>query len=552
MNFRYWIIFIPVCTFWVHTGVSQTFNRTYFTDDERYTFIWQVDAQHTDQIIANVERVCSHDRLCISLMSTDKKGSITAINERKTDSGFRNRMKVRNDTIFYSGQFYNTLDSTTYWFLGLTNLQGEDLGEYHFPILHIKHTGIGSFGYQTPTNYGLTLVGNDEVILWGEGLDNRQPVAPKVPYKSVFLRVGIDGERKSDPFWFEMSDYSVRRMSDACTDIDGNMVFIYEWSYLFADPNPQRRGIFKILPDNSIDTIAEVPITDMANGHPKIAIDSQGNYYINPIFLYGKIPILNNPISRVGFISKVNRLGQVLWTEMIPPFRTDQVAMTSAERTAEIYRISTTRNGDILCSGRVFVRDSFDVVGQDKKLYATGDGSFIARFNTDGKLLWRHFIVPLKKDGKIRTNSVYDIQEAPDGSIITGGRLERDDDDPLVEYDAWLMRLTPQGCLTDDCKHIGKYFDFLPEIVSVADDVIHSELKIYPNPSTGQVNLQLPLETTLPIQYQLSDMQGRIIESGMHMTHDFIMDQSHFTSGMYIITIRDAQGKINSAKWVKE
>jgi hypothetical protein len=250
----------------------------------------------------------------------------------------------------------------------LTNLQGEDLGEYHFPILHIKHTGIGSFGYQTPINYGLTLVGNDEVILWGEGLDNRQPVAPKVPYKSVFLRVGIDGERKSDPFWFEMSDYSVRRMSDACTDIDGNMVFVYEWSYLFADPNPQRRGIFKILPDNSIDTIAEVPITFLNQGLPHLSLDSSGNYYINVLYGEGGSTIYNRPFRDIGFISKIGRSGIVQWTEMVPPIRYDGVSQTGAYKTNEIYRISTTRNGDILCSGRVFVRDSFDVVGQDKKL----------------------------------------------------------------------------------------------------------------------------------------------------------------------------------------
>ncbi len=263
-------------------------------------------------------------------------------------------------------------------------------------------------------------------------------------------------------------------------------------------------------------------------------------------------PIYNRPFRDIGFISKIGRSGIVQRTEMVPPIRYDGVSQTGAYKTNEIYRISTTRNGDILCSGRVFVRDSFDVAGQDKKLYATGDGSFIARFDTDGKLLWRHFIVPRKKDGKIRTNSVYDIQEAPDGSIITGGRLERNDDDPLVEYDAWLMRLTPKGCLTDDCKHIGKYFDFLPEIVSLADDVIYSDLKIYPNPSTGQVNLQFPLETTLPIQYQLSDIHGRIIESGIQVVRDIILDNSHLASGLYYITIRDGQGKISSAKWVKE
>ena len=554
MNIKNIGILLPICALWAHIGFAQTFNKAYFTDADRYTFIWQVDAQHTDQIISNVERECVNNQLCISLTSVDKNGNILSVNERLSSSGFRNRMKVRNDTIFYSGRYFLESDSTTYWIFGMTNLKGEELGEYHFPILHLRDTGIGDFGYQTPVNYGLTLVNNNEVILWGEGLDARHVDQPKEPYKSVFLRVGINGEQKGDIFWFEMSDFIERRMSDACTDIDGNMVFAYEWSYPFQNTsiNPLRRGIFKILPDNSIDTIAEVPITDLNNGLPKVAIDSQGNYFINPNYAEGGSDTYNTLFRKIGFISKIDRLGKILWTELIPPYRFDDKALTGAYNTNEIHRISTTRNGDILCSGRVFVRDSFDVAGQNKKMYVTGNGSFIARFDTDGKLLWRHFIIPRKRDGKIRTNSVYDIQEAPDGSIITGGRLERDDDISSVLYDAWLMRLTPQGCLTPDCKHIGKYFDFLPEIVSVSEDIVDTGLKIYPNPGNAQINIQLPSDVSLPIQYQISDVQGRIMESGSQSVRDITLDSGYFTSGLYIITIRDSQGKVSRGKWVKE
>ncbi|MBK8627220.1 MAG: T9SS type A sorting domain-containing protein [Saprospiraceae bacterium] len=550
MNIKNIGILLPICALWAHIGFAQTFNKTYFTDADRYTFIWQVDAQHTDQIISNVERECVNNQLCISLTSVDKNGNILSVNERLSSSGFRNRMKVRNDTIFYSGRYFLESDSTTYWIFGMTNLKGEELGEYHFPILHLRDTGIGDFGYQTPVNYGLTLVNNNQVILWGEGLDNRQPNPTKVPFRSVFLRVGINGEHISDPFWFDLNDDVVRRMSDACTDIDGNMVFHYE--YRDNSILKLSRSIYKILQDNYIQLVADVPVTDLSASFPKIATDSEGNYFINPIYSEGNAPGYTVSIRHVGFISKINRSGDVLWTSMVPPFDYDWNEPYEASRTNEIHRISITRNGDILCSGRVFVRDSFDVAGQNKKVYATGNGSFIARFDTDGKLLWRHFIIPRKRDGKIRTNSVYDIQEAPDGSIITGGRLERDDDDPGILYDAWLMRLTPQGCLTPDCKHIGKYFDFLPEIVSVSEDIVDTGLKIYPNPGKAQINIHLPSDVSFPVQYQISDVQGRIRESGSQAVRNITMDSGYFTSGLYIITIRDSQGKVSRGKWVKE
>ncbi|MBK8888831.1 MAG: hypothetical protein IPN46_20835 [Saprospiraceae bacterium] len=116
----------------------------------------------------------------------------------------------------------------------------------------------------------------------GRGLDNRQPNPGNVPYRSVFLRVGLDGSKKSDVFWFDINDDKKRRMSDACTDIDGNMVL-----YGVHEANPVlkiARSICKIMLDNSIKLIAEIPITDLGLELPKIAVDSQGNYFINPTY----------------------------------------------------------------------------------------------------------------------------------------------------------------------------------------------------------------------------------------------------------------------------
>jgi len=543
MNLPKKLIFIAVCTLWATTTFGQNFNRIYFEGKERNTFIWQVKAQIENTIISSLDLDCSNGHLCTNLIVTDLNGSVASNHEIFTGSGFFNRLQVRNDSIIYSGSFFQERDSTTYWFLGITNAKGDRIAEYVFPILHLKDTGKGSFGYQTPTNYGLTLLSNNEVMLWGEGLDNRQPNPGNVPYRSVFLRVGLDGSKKSDVFWFDINDDKKRRMSDACTDIDGNMVFLYEYR-----GNPVlkiARSICKIMLDNSIKLIAEIPITDLGLELPKIAVDSQGNYFINPTYISS---------SDIGYISKVNRAGEVLWTSMIPTYNLEWPALIGATHTNEINRISTTHNGDILCTGRVFVRDSFVVAGQVKKQYLSGNGSFIARFDTDGKLLWRHFIVPHKKDGTIRGNYIYDIQEAPDGSIITGGALERDDNDidPSFKTDAWIMRLTTDGCLKPDCSHIGKYFDFLPEIVSVTDDVGTDKLTIYPNPGTEQINIQLAADIALPIQYQISNIQGMIVETGIQSVRDITLDGSHLVSGMYIIAIRDSHGSVLSSKWVKE
>ncbi len=557
------IIIIVVGVLWTSTAFSQYFSKTFFTEDNLLNIgIWQVNTQIPDRILINADHKCNNEYdLCMVLMSTDNNGNVLVNNERELLKGFRNTMKVRNDTIFYSGSYFSQKDSITYWYFGLTNLKGESLGGYKYPILHINDTGRTGLGYQTPTNYGLTLVNNNEVILWGEGLDKRMPQpsppADEVPYRSAFLRVGIDGERKSDLFWFEMSEYPLRRMSDAATDIDGNMVFVYEWAYPFVsiEINRLRRGLFKILPDNSIDTVAEYPIADLGRGDPKMAIDSQGNYIINPVFRGGGSEEYNVRYSDVGFLSKINRAGEVLWTSIVPPaFRNDPTKHLYSTNTYQMYRISTTRNGDILCSGRVFVADSFAIPGLPRKKYISGNGSYIARFNGDGKLLWQHFIVPLKKDTTIRFNAVLDIKEAPDGSIVVGGRLEKSD--AAWKNDAWLMKLTPGGCLDADCSHVvGKYWVFPEDISAVQDEPMHrlQSVTVSPNPGRDRVRVRLSADAVYPLHYEVQSVTGiRHITGTMTTASDTDIDMDWLPSGMYIIYIRDKAGQTGSVKWVRE
>ena len=88
--------------------------------------------------------------------------------------------------------------------------------------------------------------------------------------------------------------------------------------------------------------------------------------------------------------------------------------------------------------------------------------------------------------------------------------------------------------------------------MSVTDDVGTDKLTIYPNPGTEQINIQLAADIALPIQYQISNIQGMIVETGIQSVRDITLDGSHLVSGMYIIAIRDSHGSVLSSKWVKE
>lgn len=554
INLKSWSILILLCVLWTHNGICQYYNKIYIADDLNRSTIWQVKPD-SNEVFISLEKTCSDGFLCTNASRVDKYGDIDFSKEIIGYRGFFNNFQLRNDTLFFFDTEFNVNDSTFYWKLGLMKTNGEMIGEYKFPTLHISDVAIGRFGYLYPHAYGLTLVNNSEVILWGEGLDNKTPNPNNVPFRAIFLRVGLDGKQRDDIFWFEKNEFRVRRMADGCRDIDGNMVFFYEWLKPIEGTNEfeYRRSIFKVQPDNDIIEIAEIPCTASEIGIPRIAVDSEGNYFVNPIYADGSAPGYNKVSKRnVGFISKVNRLGEVLWTSIVPPFNHSWHEPYEATHTSTIYRISTTKNGDVLCTGRVFVRDSFDIVGEDKKYYSTGDGSFIARFDTDGNLLWRHFIIPHKKDGSIRRNVIVDIQEASDGSIFTSGDIERDGDVPSVINDAWLMRLTPDGCLTEDCSHIGKYFDFPGEIVSTSDNTVDTKLTIYPNPGKAKIHVEVPSDFALPVLYQITDVQGRIRETGEQSDSNMSLDMSFLSSGLYFITVQDRRGRVISGKWIKE
>jgi len=551
------MIVLALCAILAQKGIGQYFSRIYIPDNELQSRIWQIKMYGND-IIASVDEVGSSG-LSAFIKRIDTEGEIINEKEIKGYLGFYDLLELRNDTIFIANYEYNESDSTIYWKWAMMNINGDKIAEYKYKVIHLSHVGATKLGYNIPKPYGITLVNNNELILWGEGLDNRMQNVNQdgiqIPFRSVFLRVGLDGEQKGDIFWFDKNDIPTRRMHDACTDIDGNMIFAYEWVSVSTEKRAFIRSIFKIQPDNRIDSISSVEIQGY-NGLPKIAVDSSGNYFINPVYEGGVAPGTNTFISDVSFVTKINRSGEVLWTSMITPLWRESYFVGIQKQ--RINRISVARNGDVLCAGTAAILDSFDIEGYDKKMFAANIlCSFIARFDPDGNLLWRHFIAPLRKvfDGSIRINTILDIKEAPDGSIFTSGRIERYQDEVTGISDAWLMRLNPEGCLDDSCSHVGKYWMFPGEIVSSSEDdpiATITKLTLYPNPGKGYIHVELPQGMALPVQYQIADMQGQVRESGMQSSEVFTLESGYLTQGMYIISVRDKNGTVSVGKWIKD
>ncbi|MBK8080990.1 MAG: T9SS type A sorting domain-containing protein [Saprospiraceae bacterium] len=441
-------------------------------------------------------------------------------------------MKLRNDTIFYSGRSISASDSIYYWYFGMMTESGDSIAEFKYPMIHFKDGNV--------TNYGIVLTGGSEAILWGEGIDNRQPNPTDVPYRSVFYRVGFDGSVRSDLIWYECSDHPSRRMSDAASDSDGSPVFGY---YCLEDA--ARRYIIKLKPDNTVSREGSVSIGDPSLDDPRIAVDHEGNYIINSNF-GGKDSIWNTDRRRTTHVTKINRQGQILWNTMMPQIKRE--GRIYLDR-FEMLRMSVTKNNDILCVGQVIIADSFyHPVTQEPFHWVSYNASFIARLAPDGKVKWRHLMAPYNSEGSALSNILFDIQEAPDGSIIVAGQLQRDTSGFI--HDAWLMRLSPDGCLNDSCDHIQKYWRF-PDTISLTENIQLFPLMIYPNPGQQGFRILYSSDMIYPLQYELINSTGVRLQTGFLGSNDDEVDTSWLYSGAYQVLVRDRNGKVFSGRWVK-
>lgn len=75
-------------------------------------------------------------------------------------------------------------------------------------------------------------------------------------------------------------------------------------------------------------------------------------------------------------------------------------------------------------------------------------------------------------------------------------------------------------------------------------------VKVYPNPTKGQVTLQFnkPVKTG---RYRLSNMSGKLVLDGAITTSFFTLDLSRYKDGVYLITL-SLDGKTDTWKIIKQ
>jgi hypothetical protein len=131
-------------------------------------------------------------------------------------------------------------------------------------------------------------------------------------------------------------------------------------------------------------------------------------------------------------------------------------------------------------------------------------------------------------------NRIYDVVELPSGSIIACGYSQTLN--PPKNW-GWLVKVSKDGCVdTLNCFPMSSVGNFMME----------QQIKVYPNPTTDFIYLDLPEGGQS--EYQIIDLSGNLIKSGI--VSDSKISTSLLSSGGYVLKVR-SKNRITVKKIIK-
>lgn len=450
------------------------------------------------------------------------------------------------ESIKFDGNYYYYLTRD----VNLPNLNPDSIG-WNFGKLALNGDLITSFKIpfkpkagSTNFAYGLELVKNNEVIVWGAGNHPEKDPTINDPY-IIWVRLKKDGTLVSGPHYYKPPAVTTwAHPTDATLDIDSLMVMIYDSKHGGKD-----KYVLKIREDDTIENMVYMPLGHIGSGSTedaKLCVTKNGHFMV-----------VNYDTAKdhERILTRVNRENEVVWQKsfdlpqgIVYGFQTSNVSLIKTKRIIE------ARNGDILMCGVNAVIDSFFIPNTNQKILTSNRGSsYIARFSKDGELLWRHFLVDLHDDGTLNFLVINDMIESEDGNLIVAGSIGVKN-----EFNRWLpfyMKLGPNGCFDDRCSHVNKWW-YLPEEIVSDSEQQHSlhTLALFPNPGKDQVNIILPKlhNNEAVVKYAVSDVKGQTHIQGTLTIENPTVSTQFLPSGIYIISIQDSEGILWHGKWIKE
>ncbi len=189
-------------------------------------------------------------------------------------------------------------------------------------------------------------------------------------------------------------------------------------------------------------------------------------------------------------------------------------------------------NIDKLCSssdnkGLLVVGNAKD---QDKAF------AFLHRSSNGGKVEWMRSYYPRKKFGShFKSTKIDNITATGRGSYILSGSVY---DKIELRNRMWIMQVDEFGCLEKDCNLVQN------------SNIEHlGQIKILPNPSSGDIEIQFLNDNRNAKNIQILNAQGHTIYNkniGQNLESKLILDGHIFTPGLYVLLVKDKDGVLIS------
>ncbi len=536
------LLLIPLGIFMMPKGFGQFFSRVYFNENNdvlrgRNFSIIPLDS--TSFAINNGVNYIDNSREIHRLCTYSAEGDIL-VDRRLNDERWAfitgEALKERNDSLFLLSQSSDENE----WFLEVYNKGGALILENSFDIPLVRE--------DDSKPVGIEFVSRGEMILWGYGYnpnDNGDVIRRKV----MWLRLDRNFDLISGPNYdYVKSEFFQNYIVDSGVDIDGNFVYVHEKTF---QGDATYNIVSKIDSNDSISVLAKIKLLTGSRGFPQFAITRDGE-----IITASDIRALG-PSGMFQMI-KMGRDGKEEWRVEIPELFGPVFGPGSNYpnlNQVEVNRIRMAKNGDILFAGNNAFIDSF-YFPKYKRNFQVSDlnASFFGRMSPDGTLKWLHNMVSLKNTSDGRLIFIFDINEAANGDLLLAGSRGRTD---TLDFksDAWVMRVGENGCFDRMCSHVKRYWYFPDEFpyysTDISETIVHP-LNIRPNPTNSYIEVDFPFNTDVPFHYEIKNMLGQQIEIGIENDGAFRLDVNHLLSGVYILAIKDGQGKRYQSRFVKE
>jgi hypothetical protein len=157
----------------------------------------------------------------------------------------------------------------------------------------------------------------------------------------------------------------------------------------------------------------------------------------------------------------------------------------------------------------------------------------IMKLNNDGELVWEERFQLAKPDtGQYWANYLTGLEILPSGSIVATGNGYSTEN----KYFSFLMKLDKDGCLDPGCRAVA------------TDDLerVNEDVKIYPNPSTGLINIDSPADGAM----HLFSITGKKLSSYSIKKGINELNLESNDTGIYLLKIKLDSGVIFTKKLV--